>query len=385
MTVAEDFIQVDRIVRDTFDLVSLPSPTGNTVDVAAKLSELLSQAGATVRVHEFVPNNPTVVASYGATDGGKTIIFNGHMDTIPLEHDAPRIADNRIYGRGACDMKASLACFVEMVRVLRESQTKLNGRIVLVSNSLHESPGGRGEDLYAWASEAPIHANGVIVMEGAVSDCAIAQFGSATFNITIERAGEPSHQLYTAPGTPHPISVLARVIEEIDAANQILKTQPVEDIGAESYFVGSVHSGEFYNQMPKLATLEGVRRYAPFRSYESVREEFDAMLQAVAAESGTRIHLELKKVRDGYRIQKDSPLVKSLLAAVRTVKGFELPLVGKQLVTDAGIFANELQTPTVCYGPGQTSAHAAVEYVEISDLKATTAVYVKLLEQLFDG
>lgn len=376
-------IDTERLVNDTLELVRIPNTAGNTIDVAALYERLLKQTGLTVKTYELIPSNPTLVAKYeGSPREGKTLIFNGHMDVIPLEHEgSPYVKDGKIFGRGTCDMKGALACILEVVRVLQASKAEINGNIVIVANSMHESPGGRGEDLTALVNGLELQADAAVVMEGATYDCTVAQMGSATFNITIEREGEPSHQLFTPEGTPHPVTVAADVIRALNEANEKLAKEWIADIGYASYFIGNVHSGSFYNQMPNRAVLEGVRRYAPDQSFEQVKEEMTDLLNEVARRHGVEIHLDMKKVRDGYTIKKDDNIVKALLQAVKQVRGIGLPLVGKKLVTDAGIFVNGLGIPTVCYGPDQRMAHGEVEYVEISELQYTVKVYLQLIHE----
>jgi succinyl-diaminopimelate desuccinylase len=224
-----------------------------------------------------------------------------------------------------------------------------------------------------------LHADAAVVMEGATYDCTVAQFGSATFEITIERDGEPSHQLYTPPGTPHPIIVASEVIRRLCDLNKRLETEYVEDIGYASYFIGSVNSGQFYNQHPNKAVLIGVRRYSPHTKFEAVENELRTELDQMAEQHKVRIHLDLKKVRDGYRIDKNDFAVTTLQDAVREVRKINLPLAGKRLVTDAGIIVNHLGIPTICYGPDQQTAHGDVEYVEISELELTVKVYLKFI------
>jgi acetylornithine deacetylase/succinyl-diaminopimelate desuccinylase-like protein len=374
-------VQADRVVKDTFDLVTIPSPTGNTMNIAKTYQEKLSEAGFQVERYDFIPDNPTLVATFGDESIGKTLLFSGHMDVIPVENEAPAIRDGIIYGRGTCDMKGSLACILEALRVIKETGSQLKGRIMVVANSLHESPGGRGEDLYIMAEklrEEKIDA--AVVMEGATYDCTIAQFGSATFLITISREGEPSHQLYTSPGTPHPISIASEVVSELDRLNAVLEKQWIEDIGYESYFVGRVTSGQFFNQLPSKAVLEGVRRYGPTKMFEQIEQEFRELLDGIAKKHDVEIELDLQKVRDGYKVAKDSPIVTSLVNAVRTVRQIDCPLVGRKLVTDAGIFANNVGIPTVCYGPDARSAHSEAEFVTIDELELTTKVYLQLID-----
>lgn len=373
-------VDVERIAADTLDLVRIPSPTGDTREVADWYERLLTEAGCKVERHEFFPGNPTLVAVYEGSLPGRTLLLNGHMDTIPLAHEPACVKDGRIYGRGSNDMKGSLACIAEAVRVLHTSGVKLRGKLIIVANSLHESPGGRGEDLYALTELMELRADAAIVTEGATTDCTIAQFGSATFEITVRREGEPSHQLYTPPGTPHPITVAAEIVRQLDLLNEDLVREYVEDIGYASYFIGAVHSGQFYNQFPDKAELTGVRRYSPESSYEEVERELRQLLDGVAEQYGVGVELKLEKVRDGYRIDKNGEAVQALVAAVGKVRGIELPLVGKKVVTDAGIFA-ALSIPTLCHGPDQRTAHGDVEYVEISELELATKVYLQFMAE----
>jgi len=374
-------VNTERLVRDTLGLVRVPSPTGNTEQVADVYEAMLREAGCRVERHTFIPGNPTLVAVYDQGRPGRTVLFNGHMDTIPLAHEPAELRGGRIYGRGSNDMKGSLACFAEVVRVLRESETPLDGRLVLVANSLHESPGGRGEDLDALAASAPPKADAAIVMEGATRDCTVAQLGSATFEITIRREGEPSHQLYTPPGTPHPITIAAEVVQTLNSLNEELGKTYIEDIGYASYFIGSIRSGQFYNQFPVTAELEGVRRYSPETTFEEVEAELRGRLERMAHAYGAVIDVKLEKVRDGYRIRKDEPAVQALTEAVRKVREIPLPPVGKQLVTDAAIFVRRLGIPTLCHGPDQRTAHGDVEYVEIEELVLATKVYLQFLAE----
>jgi len=380
-------VNVDRIVRDTLDLVNIKSETGDTRALAERYEEMLLEVGCKVTKYEWITNNPTIVAVFdpenepGDSHQGKTILFNGHMDVITLPHDPPRVENGRLYGRGACDMKGSLASIIEVMRVLREIGSRLPFRLVVVANSLHEGPGGRGEDLIALLEQVEIRADAAMVMEGATFDCTVSQLGAATFEIGISRDGNPSHQLYTPEETPHPITVAAEIVRTLEEMNEGLKQRYIEDIGHASYFIGSLHSGQFYNQFPARAELAGIRRYANDDSYADVEAELRDMLERMADRHRVRIDANIKKVRDGYRIDKHDLAVAALTKAVRIVRNHDLPLVGKKVVTDAGIIANKLGIPALCHGPNQQSAHADVEYVEIGELELTVKVYLQFIKE----
>lgn len=375
---------VERIIRDTLDLVEIPSVTGNTEQVAAHYEQLLKEVGCRVERYDLYPDNPTLVAFFGESsqkEKKKTLVFNGHMDVIPLPHGPAEQKDGRLYGRGTCDMKGSLAAIIEVLRTFKDNNVQPDGTIIVIANSLHESPGGRGEDLTELVSRHHWNADAVVVMEGATTECTIAQMGSATFLIQLQREGEPSHQLHTPAGTPHPITAIAEVIQALESKNKELADTFIEDIGVASYFVGRVDSGEFYNQMPNKAELEGVRRYGPEEQFEQVHQELADLLDTLAKKLNVTISLTMEKVRDGYRIYKNGEAAAALVEAIREVRGVEAPLVGKKLVTDAGIFAQGWKVPVLCHGPNQLTAHGDVEYVEIDELKKTAQVYLRFVDK----
>lgn len=377
-------LNVNRIVRDTLELVRIESITGNTNEIAKRYHDMLREAGCQVQQYEWIKDNPTLVATYGDDSGGPVILFNGHMDVVPIPHEPAEVRDGRIYGRGACDMKGSLACVLEVVRAMRQSEDRFTGKLIIVANSLHESPGGRGEDLVALTDNVKLEADAAIVMEGATRDCTIAQLGSATFLITIKREGEPSHQLFSPPGAAHPIEVASEAVRMLRERNAELEKEWIEDIGHASYFIGSMHSGQFYNQLPNRAVLEGVRRYRPEQNFAEVEDELRLLLDALASRFGVEIDLDIRKVRDGYRLDSANPAISALQRAVREARGIELPLAGKKVVTDAGILARAMNIPVLCHGPDQSTAHGEVEYVEIRELELAAQAYLQFIRELVE-
>ena len=191
-----------------------------------------------------------------------------------------------------------------------------------------------------------------------------------------------THELQTPAGTPNPIHVAARVIEAIRARNEELAAVEHEWVGAETYFLGEAHGGDFYNRHPIEFRFVGTRRWAPGNTLEAVEEEFRALLAPIAAESGCAIDLDLRLVRGAYRIDPDDRLVVALREAYEEVTGRELPLDGVKVVADGAIF-HAAGIPTVYHGPMGTGAHGDVESIEVAELVRATKVYLALLERLW--
>jgi acetylornithine deacetylase/succinyl-diaminopimelate desuccinylase-like protein len=363
-------VDADRLQQATLDLVRIRSYTGDTREVAAAYARHLEQIGLEVEVLRDFPNAPCVVARLRGAGGGPTLEFNGHLDTVPVDHPAPRVADGRIFGRGSADMKGGLAAMAEAARVIAESGRRLKGDLLL-----HEAPDGHGEDLLDLVRRG-IKGDAVIITEVASDTLPIVGLGQAAFDFTITRPGESSHELLTPPDTPHPILAAVRLVNLIQARHAELAKIPIPYVGPESFFVGIFQGGDFYNRWTNSCQVMGTRRYGPENSYANVLAELRAMAAQVEQETGARVALNLIPVRDGFRVAENEALVVALREAYREVTGRELPLVGSRMVGDAAIFTKEGRIPALYHGPGGTGAHADLESAPIAELVRAAKVYV---------
>jgi acetylornithine deacetylase/succinyl-diaminopimelate desuccinylase-like protein len=377
-----DRVDADRLRDLTLELVACESPTGDTADVARLYASRLEGIGMNVELlDERFPRTPIVIGRLRGGAPGPKIVLNGHLDTVPIPHEPPRVEDGTIFGRGSADMKGALACMAEAARLVGE-RGPFPGDLVIVAIGLHEAPEGRGEDLAYLLDERGFTADLGVVGELGGSTLPVAHVGCATFEITIRREGTVTHELQTAAGTPNPNLVAARVIEAIRAHNEELAEVEHEWVGSESYFLGEVHGGDFYNRHPVECRLVGTRRWAPRNTLEQAEAEFQALLAPIAAGSDCAIDLDLRISRGAYRIDVEDGLVVALREAYRDVTGQELPLTGVRLVADGAIF-HAAGIPTVYHGPMGSGAHGDVESIEVAELVRATRVYLALLERLW--
>ena len=377
-------VDVDRLRDLTLELVEIESPTGDTARVARRYADTLREIGLEVEVlDERFPATPVVVGRLRGGEPGPTIVLNGHLDTVPIPHDAPRIDDGRIFGRGSADMKGPVAAATEAVRVIAEAGRAFPGELVLVAIGLHEAPGGRGEDLTWLLTEHGFTADYAIVCELSGDRLVAAHMGQATVEIEIARAGMPTHELQTPAGTPNPILVAARVIEAIRARTEELAATEHPWVGAETYFLGEVHGGDFYNRHPATCRLVGTRRWAPGNTLATVQAEYDALVAPIAAESGCTIDVQLKLVRDAYSIDPEHPLARALAEGYEEVTGEVLETTGIKVVADGAVFQAVGGIPTVYHGPRGEGAHADVESIAVAELVRSTRIYLATLERLW--
>ena len=383
---ALDQVDASRLRDLTLELVELESPTGDTAAVARRYAEVLRHIGLEVEVlDERFPATPIVIGRLRGGRPGPTIVLNGHLDTVPIAHAPPRVEGGRVFGRGSADMKGPVAAATEAVRVVAESGRSFPGELVLVAIGLHEAPGGRGEDLTWLLAEHGFTADYAIVCELSGDRLVAAHMGQATAEIEIARQGMPTHELLTVPGTPNPILVAARVIEAVRARNEELAAVEHPWVGAETYFLGEVHGGDFYNRHPASCRLVGTRRWAPGNTLVAVQAEYDALVAPIAAESGCAIEVRLKLVRDAYAIDPGHPLALALSRGYEEVTGETLRTTGVKVVADAAVFQAVGGIPTVYHGPRGEGAHADVESIAVDELVRSARIYLATIERLWQS
>jgi acetylornithine deacetylase/succinyl-diaminopimelate desuccinylase-like protein len=373
-------VESDRLRDLTLELVEVESPTGDTAEVARLYARRLEEIGMEVEVQDDVfPATPIVVGRLRGAEPGPTIVLNGHLDTVPIPHEPPRLQDGAVYGRGSADMKGACAAALEAVRVLAEQPFK--GEVVVVAIGLHEAPGGRGEDLRHLLASGFTADMAVVCELSGHGQVAVAHMGQATAEITVSRPGMPTHELQTPKGTPHPLVAAARVVDALVARTEELAADEHPWVGAETYFVGELHGGDFYNRFPTTCRIVGTRRWVPGTTLAAVEAEYRELLARVAAETGCAIDLDLKLVRGAYEIDESHPLLHALEDAYRAVTGAALERVGMKVVADGALFA-EFGIPTVYHGPVGSGAHADVEYMPVDELVRAARVYVELLRRV---
>jgi acetylornithine deacetylase/succinyl-diaminopimelate desuccinylase-like protein len=373
-------LEPERVIRWALELVGIPSPTGDSRAAAAYYAEQLRDLGLPsgrrldVLFDEEIPGSPSVIAYVEGAHPGPTLELAGHLDVIPVEQDPPFIRDGVLYGRGACDMKGPLAAVLETTRLLASVRDQMHGRLMVCAYGLHEAPLGRAQSLLRLIERGFI-GDAVIAVEGPVDAVAITGRGMSTFEITVERPGEPLHELQAPAGMPHPLWVGVEVANALRAWDAELRAGPsLPYVGTESLFVGQIEGGDFYNRVPTRCRIVGTRRYLPQRRFPEIQAEFEARLEPVRRTTTASIRLDLVKTKDGFATAEGDPVVEALTAAYEAVTGRSVLLAAFSAVGDASNFANEGGVPAVYYGCGLERAHATPEYVALENLERQARV-----------
>lgn len=373
-------IDDEQVAARALELVSIPSPTGASDAVAERYAAMLDELGLDVTVDRHFAGGPNVIGRWAGAGDGPVLAFVGHLDTIHAAHAPPYRTATAVHGRGADDMKGSMAAIVEALRALRAAGTSLQGSVVVAAHTLHEAPVGKMEGLRRLVA-AGILGDAALVAESFPTQHQIlAGKGQAIFTITIRRSGDIVHENYAALGTINPIDVAIEIAAGLRARHAALALEgDVPLLGPDTLFIGEIHGGDFYNRVPVEARIGGIRRFGPSRSWQAIEAELAELTEPIAAATGATITVALAGNGLGYTVPVSAPIVAALAAAHTRVTGRELPVAGTKSVTDANIIVRDGGIPALCYGPNGDTAHADEEWVAIGDLGRAARVFAQLV------
>lgn len=367
-----------RLARLALELVEIPSPTLHNHDVAEAFALALEEVGLEVERHTPFAESIVVVGRLKGGGDGPTLEFNGHLDHVPVPHGSPRIEDGKLIGRGSADMKGSLASVVEALRAIKEAGIRLKGDVLVTAQGLHEAPGTyeHSEDRQVLI-ERGIHGDACVVVEGPADELVVRFGGLTIFDVVISRRGEVSHEIQTPKGTPNPLLLGAHLACRMEERNQELVREEIELLGPDSYHVGILGGGDYFNRFATHCKVEGTRRNHPGWGYDECLEELKAIVDEVVRGTGVQADVRLKNTRNPGEIAPNHPLVGAFQEAHERTEGHRLPLAGMRLAVDVPLFLDS-EIPAICYGPRGVGAHADLEWVPLSELSRCARLWAAI-------
>ena len=377
-------VQVDRLLETAVKIIEIPSPTLSARPAADRLAALLEEDGFNVeRPEANWPESPAVVVCYDSGQPGKTLQFNGHLDTVHLPFIEPRVEKGKLYGSGASDMKGGVAAMCEALCILRDTGLLKSGKILLTAHDHHEAPWGDGRQVKALIEEGYV-GDGVLIPEYLSHCLPVLGRGMAILDVSITREGEPVHEVQGGLEQPSVIAAGAELILRFSELDKQL-TQLTHPLGArESVFIGQVHAGEIYNQLPTEFYLQGTRRWLPGCAKDKVEKQFQDILKEVGKLKGIKVVGEFNFLLDPYELNVDHPLLPAFQSAYQEITGQSIPLGPKPFLDDGNNFIAKAGIPAITHGPDAKGPHTGNEEVSIDELKRVALTYA-LTALLFCG
>jgi len=353
-----------------------------------------------IDLFELSAQRQNLVASFKGSGGGKSLILTGHIDTVPFgkvegwikagsDPLSGKVVDDKLFGRGACDMKSGIVAMCKAYEAIRRSGISLRGDLVI------ESVVGEETFDHALGTSAAINrgykANAAILTEPTSLSIQPVSTGVILFRLTIE--GKATHAtardlMIRAGGGGDEVGVNAiekaikviGLLRELEEQWAFTKKHPLFNPGHFTIHPGIIdgapHGHRYVAVVPDYCNVDYAIMYNPSESFDAVKKEVEEYVL-----TGCQLDTWLSKHPPRFEWQGDwppgeippsHPICTTLSQAYRRVHDSEPRISGFPAPVDAP-FLDLAGIPTVIFGPGNLpQAHAEDEYVEVDQLIRAT-------------
>ncbi len=372
-------------------LIRCPSVTpveGGTLDV---LVGALEPLGFTCHRLKFsAEDTPDIENLYARIGNGEpNFCFAGHVDVVPVGSGAAwtvdpfggEIKQDRLFGRGAADMKSAVAAFVAAAAAYLEKNGPPAGSISLLITGDEEGPAVNGtKKMLEWAAEQGEVFDACLVGEPTSPETLgemikIGRRGSIICRLTV--TGIQGHTAY-----PHLAdNPVHKLIAVLNALTTIPLDQGTQHFQPSSIAVTSVDVGNAAtNVTPEKATAVFNVRYSDLHTSASLRDWIEGHIRAVLGENATDVELEIDLTGESF-LTPPGPLSDLISGAVETVTG-RTPELGTAGGTSDARFIKDY-CPVAEFGLVGRTMHKVDEFVDIADITALTEIYRLVIERYF--
>jgi acetylornithine deacetylase/succinyl-diaminopimelate desuccinylase len=388
----------DEIIALARKLISIPSHhdvPGKEKEVADYLAGYLTDQGLACTIQKVDDERGNVIATLpatggkssggsGAGSGGRKLLFNGHLDTVPpyrmtVDPFAGEITDGMLYGRGTVDMKGPVAAMLMAMIGLHRAGIQLAGQLVF-TGVLGEEGASEGTERLVLDG---IKADGAIVGEPSNFEYAIGHRGLEW--LEVEVTGKTAHGGIPDKGI-NAIVKAARLVSLIDQRiPPLLKERFNPAMGPSVMNFGKIEGGTQPSTVADRCIIQIDRRYIPGETVQGVIAEYQALIDELAA-ADPDFKAVIRRMPSNMMEHFDhvpmatpegADIVRAVQAAIRSVTGAEPTITTRRGWTDAGLLGGVAGIPTVVCGPGDISAsHTADEHIPVASLLKGVDLYL---------
>ena len=394
--------KADEITALLQRLVQFDSVTGKEGPIQQFIADFLRQMG--LEVDQWVPDlkelakhpafvpevgrdflgRPNVVGVYQGDPKARSLLFNGHVDTIPWQPVSDwlfdplcgEVREGRILGRGSSDMKGGLAAMTMALKTLLDTGLRPRGSVIL-EYVIDEELSGLGT---LSCVQRGYKADAGISVETSDLHVQPACIGRLWF--VIEVKGKPAgiSRRWEAISALDKGYKIAKAVEDLEAIRIATLDHPLypDNRGALPCAVGRFEAGTFASSTPDKAILRGSMGLLPHENIEQVKRDLaDFVLRFSESDPWLKFnppriwHEGL--IAEGAEIPLDHPIVTTVAQGFRNTTGHEPTFSGRMGAADTRFLIRHGDTPTVIFGPGVTAQmHATNEHLPVENLMIAT-------------
>jgi acetylornithine deacetylase len=377
------------------DLVAIPSvnPMGRDVSgsiyyeggVSDYLVGFFEQLGVEHRRIELAPGRSNVLAVLRGTPENNTILLDAHQDTVPvdgmtIDPFAPKLDGDRLYGRGACDVKGGLAAMLAAFARMKEIWSDTKDATVIMSCSCDEEATSLGVNalVKSWAGPADEATwwrrkpNMAIVAEPTELNVVVAHRGASRWKI--RTSGRACHSSDPSQGV-NAIYKMGHVLAALEEYAALLpgKVEPHPLCGPATLSVGRIEGGVSVNTVPDACTIDIDRRVIPGEDGWAAIRDVEGFLR-----EQTKVNFEMlppwlvgQALSDDQNGWVADILLKKIARVVEPKQKIGVPFG-----THASRFA-AAGVQSVVFGPGSIAqAHTKDEWISVTQLRQAAEIYL---------
>lgn len=366
-TIDEAFLRqvLSEMVQIDSSNPSLTPGSPGEAEIGAYVAKVFEQIGLNVTIHEVEPGRVNVVGILKGTGNGRSLILNGHLDTVSHEGMAEPLSgavrDGKLYGRGSEDMKSGIAAIIAAAKALVDADITLGGDLLLttVADEEYASIGTANIIKYYTADAA-------IITEPTAFTICQAHRGFMWYEI--EMMGRAAHGSRYDEGVDA-IMHMGRFLAELDKLEQELRQRSPHPLaGVPSLHASIIKGGTEISVYPASCVLEVERRTIPGETEAQVSKEFQDIIDKLSAADPT-FNATVKQFleRSPFALYDDAEIIGFTQEACMKRLGKTVPQVGASYWTDAALLG-DAGIDTILLGASGEGLHSAEEWVDVQSV-----------------
>ena len=375
MTPAIDKQYINQTLADLVRINSVnPSLSADgqgEAEIAAYVADALTALGLVVKRFELAPNRANVIGVLPGTRNGRSLLLNAHMDTVGVEGMADpfggQIRDGRLYGRGAQDMKGSLAAMMGAAKAFVDAGQQLAGDLLLTAVADEEYASIGMEHLVK-----TVTADAAIVTEP--TDLTLCRAHRGFIWYEVETSGRAAHGSRYNEGIDANMR-MGRFLARLDQLEQELRQRSPHPLaGPPSLHAALLRGGSEVSVYAASSHLTIERRTIPGETQDQATAELQALVDQLAAGDDTfKATVKATFRREPFEIDVTAPISQALERAITNRLGDRPRHTGQTFWTDAALLA-EAGIDTVLIGPIGQGLHSAEEWVDLASVHDLAAI-----------
>lgn len=387
-------IEKGEVVSLVQDLVNIRSYSGEEKEVAEYLLEYLKKNNFD---EAFIDKNGNVLGRIKGKKEGLKILFDGHIDTVPVSENWTKnpfnsvIEDGKIYGRGTTDMKGACASFLYAVNKYKNDTASDFSGEIWVSFIVHEEG---FEGISAREVSKKVNPDIVVIGEASEMDLKISQRGRA--EIVVETFGKPCHSSNPKEGINAVYSMM-KLLEEIRKIETIsqegmfgenileltdIKSLPYPGLSVVPEYCVATFDRRLLVGETKDSVLSDIKKI--IEDLKAKDKDFDAKVSYKYGKETcyTGETIEEERFFPAWRRQKDEDYIVKIKDMLNQ-NGYSVDLTGYSFCTNGSHYGGEANIPCIGIGPGkEKNAHIVDEYVKVKDIEDITDYYYLVCKAL---